>query len=397
MYYLPEFGSAPILMSEMASFLSSRGHNIEVITTIPRPPHHRNFRGRIYQKINEDGFCIKRFRTNFTVHHIGRLVAWSIYMGFSILNLLAVKKGDVLFLRLPPLQLGVTGFVAKKLRGAKVLLSVQDIHPDLSITSGLLKKKWAIGLAQRFEKWIYRNSDEIVIISEGFKRNLENKNVESSKLKVIPNWVDTEVLQPLPKDNPLSQKLSLNKNFVVMYSGTITLSSFESLEKVLEAASALQNEAGLEFVIVGEGLKKPDLVQKAKDLNLNNVTFLPFQPYEDLPFLLAASNVLLVPLDKEKTQLSVPSKLYNYIAAGRPILGLTDSSSEVARIINEANCGLSAESENREMIVKKILAMKNSPENCKKFGQNARQYCVEFYSKDKVLQKYESSINSLRQ
>ena len=140
MYYLPEFGSAPILMSEMASFLSSRGHNIEVITTIPRPPHHRNFRGRIYQKINEDGFCIKRFRTNFTVHHIGRLVAWSIYMGFSILNLLAVKKGDVLFLRLPPLQLGVTGFVAKKLRGAKVLLSVQDIHPDLSITSGLLKK-----------------------------------------------------------------------------------------------------------------------------------------------------------------------------------------------------------------------------------------------------------------
>ena len=395
MYYLPEFGSAPILMNELASFLSSRGFDIEVVTTIPRPPHHKNFRGRIYQKELDNGFSIKRFRTNFSVHHIGRLIAWSIYTGFSMLNLLTVKKGDVLFLRLPPLQLGVTGFFAKKLRGAKILLSVQDIHPDLSIESGLLKKPWAIRLAKRFEKWIYRNSDEIVVISEGFKQNLEEKDVNSAKIKVIPNWVDTEKLQPLPKKNPLSQKLSLEKTFVVMYSGTISLSSYLSLEKVLEAASVLKNEVGLSFVIVGEGLKKPDLVQKAKNLELDNVIFLPFQPYEDLPNLLAASDILLVPLDKEKTQLSVPSKLYNYIAAGRPILGLTDSTSEVARIINEAKCGLSAEPDDVTLIVKHILDMKNSPEKCEKFGQNARKYCIEFYSKDKVLRMYESSIVTL--
>lgn len=395
MYYLPEFGSAPILMNELAFFLSSRGHDIEVVTTIPRPPHHKDFRGRIYQKELENGIIIKRFRTNFTVHHIGRLIAWSVYTGFSLLNLLSVKKGDVLFLRLPPLQLGVTGFFAKKLRGAKILLSVQDIHPDLSIESGLLKKPWAIRLAKRFEKWIYRNSDEIVVISEGFKQNLEEKNVNSAKIEVIPNWVDTEILQPFPKNNPLSQKLSLEKIFVIMYSGTISLSSYMSLERVLEAANVLKKEAGLSFVIVGEGLKKPDLVQKAKDLELDNVIFLPFQSYEDLPFLLAASDILLVPLDKEKTQLSVPSKLYNYIAAGRPILGLTDNSSEVARIINDAKCGLNAEPDDVNMIVKHILEMKNSPENCERFGKNARQYCVEFYSKEKVLRMYESRIVSL--
>jgi len=395
MYYLPEFGSAPILMNELASFLSSRGQNIDVVTTIPRPPHHKKFRCRIYQNESVSGFNVKRFRTNFTVHHVGRLVAWSIYTGFSILNLFSVKKGDVLFLRLPPLQLGITGFFAKKLRGAKILLSVQDIHPDLSIASGLLKKSWAIRLAKRFEKWIYHNSDKIVVISEGFKQNLEEKDVNSEKIEVIPNWVDTDILQPHPKDNSLSQKLSLNNKFVVMYSGTISLSSYMSLEKVLEAASALKNETGLVFVFVGAGLKKPNLVQKAKDLDLNNVTFLPFQPYEDLPLLLAASDVLLVPLDEEKTQLSVPSKLYNYIAAGRPILGLTDSTSEVARIINEANCGLNAEPENVKKIVEQILELKNSEEKCERFGTNARKHCVEFYSKDKVLSLYENSIVSL--
>jgi len=395
MYYLPEFGSAPILMKELASFLSSRGYDIEVVTTIPRPPHHKDYRGRIYKKEFENGFSIKRFRTNFTVHHIGRLIAWSIYTGFSILNLLTVKKGDVLFLRLPPLQLGVTGFFAKKLKRAKVLLSVQDIHPDLSIESGLLKKPWAINLAKRFEKWIYKNSDEIVVISEGFKQNLEEKDVDSAKIKVIPNWVDTDVLQPHLKDNPFSQKLALHNKFVVMYSGTISLSSYLSLEKVLEAAGVLKNEVDLSFVIVGEGLKKPDLVQKAKEMDLNNVIFLPFQSYEDLPFLLAASDILLVPLDKEKTQLSVPSKLYNYIAAGRPILGLTDSSSEVARIISDAKCGFNVDPDDVNMIVKHILDMKNSPGNCERFGTNARQHCMEFYSKDTVLRMYESSINSL--
>ncbi|MGD2246726.1 MAG: hypothetical protein PVI11_09285, partial [Candidatus Aminicenantes bacterium] len=111
MYYLPEFGSAPILMSELASFLSFRGHDVEVVTTIPRPPHHRQFRWKVCHRESKSGFMVKRFRTNFTVHHIGRLIAWSIYTGFSILNLAAVHKGDVLFLRLPPLQLGITGFV----------------------------------------------------------------------------------------------------------------------------------------------------------------------------------------------------------------------------------------------------------------------------------------------
>lgn len=395
MYYLPEFGSAPILMNELASFLSGRDHDVELVTTIPRPPHHHQFRWKVYAKEVDNGFIIKRFRTNFTVHHIGRLIAWSIFTGFSIINLAVVRKGDILFLRLPPLQLGVTGFIAKKLRKAKVLLSVQDIHPDLSIESGLLTKSWAIRWSKKFEKWVYSQADEIVVISDGFKKNLEEKDVDSKKLMVIPNWVDTEVLKPHPKDNPLSQRLNLAAYFVVMYSGTITLSSYVSLEKVLEAANILKDEFDLKFVIVGDGLKKPDLVKKAKDLGLENVMFLPFQPYEDLPFLLAGSDVLLVPLDKEKTQLSVPSKLYNYIAAGRPILGLTDRGSEISRIIQDADCGLSAEPENPQEIAEKILFLKSSREDCRKFGTNARMYSVDHYSKEKVLSLYENSILSL--
>jgi len=395
MYFLPEFGSAPILMNELASYLASRGHSVEVITTIPRPPHYRSYRGRIYSKEFSNGFCVKRFRTNFTRHHIGRLIAWTIYTGWSIINILSVQKGNVVFLRLPPLQLGIAGFIARKLKGAKVLLSVQDIHPDLSIESGLLRNPRAISLARLFEKWIYRNSDEIIVISDGFKKNLEAKDTNTDKLSIIPNWVDTDFIKPLPKKNHLARKFSLDDKFVIMYSGTITLSSYLSLEKVLSAVKLLKSESDLRFVIVGEGLKRPELIKKANELGLENVIFLPFQPYNDLPNLLAASDILLVPLDKKKTQLSVPSKLYNYMAAGRPILGLADDESEVARIIKLAKCGINAEPGDVKDIAEKIMMLKNSEEEREISGRNARTYCVENYSKDYILRKYEELILSL--
>jgi colanic acid biosynthesis glycosyl transferase WcaI len=395
MYYFPESGSAPILMQELSSFLSSKGHDVEVVTTIPRPPYHKEFRKYIYKKEHSKGFTVKRFRTNFSCHPVGRLIAWSFYTGWSLLNLFKATKDDVLFLRLPPLQLGVVGFIAGKFKRGKILISVQDIHPDLSIESGLLRNPWLIKLAERFEKWVYKNSDKIVVISDGFQKNLENKGVDPDKLNIIPNWVDTDIFRPYPKKNPVSQRLSLDDKFVVMYSGTITLNSYVSLGRVLEAALLLKDDNNVIFVIIGEGLKKFDLVRKAHSLGVENVKFLPFLPYEDVPYTLSAGDVLLVPLDKEKTHLSVPSKLYSYISTGRPILALADRTSEVARIVEEAECGLRADPDDPHQIAESLSRLKNSASDRNKYGINSRKYCIDNYSKERVLQIYENVIMGL--
>ena len=143
MYFLPDFGSAPILMNELATDLAKRGHEVEVVTTIPRrrPPE---LKGLLLSRRRENGFMVKRFWTNASPHPIARLFAWNIYTAETILNAMALRKGDVLFLRTPPLQLGLTGYLAAKLRGARVVLNVQDIHPDLSIESGILRNRAAI-------------------------------------------------------------------------------------------------------------------------------------------------------------------------------------------------------------------------------------------------------------
>jgi hypothetical protein len=112
MYYLPEMGSAPILMDELGASLAARGHEVEIVTTIPRPPHNRGYEGRLFVRETRNGVRVKRFPTNFTAHHIGRLIAWTIYTLATFWNLRTVRRGDVVFLRLPPLQLGPAGCAA---------------------------------------------------------------------------------------------------------------------------------------------------------------------------------------------------------------------------------------------------------------------------------------------
>jgi len=380
-------------MNELAGGLAARGRDVEVVATLPRKRTAAYRRGLCLRE-RTGGFLVKRFWTNTGSNPLSRLLAWNIYTFWTLVNMLSIRKGDVVFLRTPPLQLGLTGFLAGKLRGASILLNVQDIHPDLSIQSGILRNPLAIRFAQALEKWVYRVSDHIVVIGEGFRRNLLDKGVPAEKMTILPNWVDTDFLKPLPKDNPVARKYGLQDKFVVMYSGTISISSNLALERVLEAAGRLKGEEDLLFVIVGEGLKKDSLLEKARGLGLDNVRFLPFQPYEDLPNLLASSDVLLVPLDSEKSQLSVPSKLYNFLAAGRPILGLATPDSEVAALIRETDCGAVAAPDDREGFAETLLGLMRDPESLRRMARNGRYYVAANFAKDNILAGYDALLSS---
>jgi colanic acid biosynthesis glycosyl transferase WcaI len=394
MYFLPDFGSAPILMDELARHLAGRGHEVEVVTTFPRVSAPE-FRGLAYSRRRTSGFVVKRVWAPRTPHPVGRLMAWNVYAAGALLNVLSRAKSDVLFLRTPPLQLGVPAFAAKRLRAARILLSVQDIHPDLAIESGILKNPAGIRLSRSLERWVYGLADRVVVISDGFRRNLLAKGVPGPKMSVIPNWVDTEFLRPLGKDNPVSRKFGFDGKFVLMYSGTISISSDLALAKVLDAARILAAERDIVFAVAGEGLRKDALRAKAAALGLRNVVFLPFQPYGDLPELLASADVLLVPLDGDKSELSVPSKLYNFMAAGRPVLGLAVPGSEVAAILREQQCGLPVSPGDAAEIADAVRALKGSPERRRTLAANGRAYVVERFAKDKILRAYEEIIGSM--
>ena len=394
MYYLPDFGSAPILMDELARYLAAAGHEVEVVTTMPRD-RGEAFRGLFYSRREAGGFTVKRFWASSSPHPLGRLLAWNIYTAGALANLIAVRRGDVLFLRTPPLQLGLPAFWARTLGRARVLVNVQDIHPDLAIESGILRNPLGIAFAKALERWVYGLADRIAVISDGFARNLRAKGVPDGKLAVLPNWVDTDFLRPGPKGNAVARRLGLDKKLVVMYSGTISISGNRALERTLEAAKSLGGEREVLFVVVGEGLKKDALRERAAALGLANVLFLPFQPYAELPGLLASSDILLVPLDRDKSDLSVPSKLYTFMAAGRPVLGLTAPGSEVARLIRGNDCGTTAAPDDPGEIAAAVRSLAAAPERRLALGANARAYVVERFAKDKVLGSYDRLLRSM--
>jgi len=396
MYFIPEFGSAPILMNELATYLASRGHNIKIITTFSRQRKESNYKRFSFTTEQRDGFSITRFWTVAWPGPLGRLLAWNIYVFWCMLDIFSVRKDDILFLRLPPLQLGLFGILAKKIRRIKVILDVQDIHPDLAIESHILNNPLLIRISKVLEKLVYKSADLIIVISEGFKKNLLNKGVPPGKIRVVPNWADTGFLRELPRNNHISEKFSLGNKFIIMYSGTVSLSNFLSLERILEAADLLRDNPDILFIIVGEGLKKESLLKKASKLNLPNVRFMPFLPYDDLPYLLASSDILLVPLDTDKAEISVPSKLYSFMAAGRPILCLANRESETARIVRETNCGVHVIPEDVSRIKDIIQELKNSDESRKSMARSARAYVLDNFSKEKILKIHEDLILSLQ-
>jgi len=394
MYFFPDFGSAPILMDELASYLAGRGHEVEVVTTFPRSARPE-FRGLAFSSRRRNGFVVKRVWTNRTPHPLGRLMAWNLYTAGALLNLGLSRRADVVFIRTPPLQLGLPALWARSLRGSKVLLNVQDIHPDLAIESGILKNPAGVRFAKGLERWVYGLADRIAVISDGFRRNLLAKGVPERKLRVIPNWVDTDFLRPLAKDNPVSRRLGLDGKFVVLYSGTVSISSNRALERVLEAARLLAPDPDILFVISGDGLMKEALTARAAALGLGNVAFLPFQPYGDLPALLASADVLLVPLDSEKSRLSVPSKLYASMAAARPVLGLAPPDSEVAAVLREHGCGPSVPPDDAAGIAEAVRDLRRGPEKCRTYALNSRAHVVEYFAREKILRSYEDLLEDM--
>jgi len=395
MYFLPEFGSAPVLMNELAAYLSLKGHKVEVITTMPRKSNDKRYKGRFFssEEDSSSGFDIKRFRVGSFPGALGRLLAWTLYSLFSAGNVLFTAKKDIFFLRLPPLQLGISGILAKKLRGSRFIVNLQDIHPDLAVESGILKNKLLIRTAYLFERWIYSYADLIIVISEGFKNNLLKKGVNAKKIKIIPNWVDTEFVRPLARDNRVSDKLALKDKFVVMYAGTISLSSIVTLNSLLDAAALLQNDKDILVVIVGEGLKKDSLVEKAEKMKLTNIIFTGFLPHEDIPYLFASADLLLVPVDVNKTELSLPSKLYNCMASGRPILSLAPNNSEIDSFVKDSGCGVSIDPGDINKIRDVILELKADTGYRSEMGKRGRDYVLNNFSKDKVLKVYEDTLS----
>jgi colanic acid biosynthesis glycosyl transferase WcaI len=394
-YYYPENVGAGIWVHQLSHDLTALGHEVSVLTGFPNYPDGRIFpeyRGRFFQRETVDGIPVIRT----WVYATRSKNFWARVAGFGSFCLSAVIGGlaariraDVVYAIVPPLPLGISAWVLAKAAGARLVVNVQDIYPDIAVALGVLRNRAAIHFFEWMERWIYKQAHRIVVISEGFRENLRTKGVPSNKVLVVPNWADPSAIQPGARENTFRCQHSLPGEFVVLYSGGLSHNSH--LDPVLDAAHQLRAEP-FRFLIVGGGVHQQALMERASVLGLRNLSFLPFQPLEHYAATLAAADATLVALHPLATFASVPSKVYKQMAAARPILAIANRRSEVARLVEESGCGIAVDPDDTAALVEALRRLAARGEETECMGDAGRAYVMEVCSRAKCVAAIEQAF-----
>jgi len=398
--YAPEDVSAAVLITELATDLARRGHQVVFVTCAPSHPHGRVFpgyRNRLYQTEWLAGVRVVRTWSYISPHKTfwRRILNYGSFSATALYGGWLAGKPDALVNFSPPLPLGMSAWLLGRLWGVPWVLQLNDLYPEAAIAAGVLRNRTAIGFFSAMERFLYRQATHISVLSNGFRRNLLHKGVSSEKITVIPVWADPDIVRPLPKENAFRDRHGLAGQFVVMYAGTVGHTS--SLEDVLVAAEILRDDSDIRFVIIGEGVKKTALEEMAQGKGLENMLFLPFQPREAFPEMLAAADVGLVTLNRNSSRTSLPSKTFNIMASARPILAVTPPDSEIAQLVQEAGCGLNTPPERPKLLAEAISGLKHQDHQLLTMGQNGRSQLESRYARARCVDTYEHMLLSLCQ
>ena len=398
--YAPEDVSAAVLITELATDLVRRGHQVAFITGAPNYPQGRVFAGysnRAYQVEWLEGVRVVR-----TWSYISpskgfwpRLLHYGTYSASALYGGLFAGKPDVIVSYSPPLPLGVSAWLLSRLWRVPWVLELEDLYPDAAVAAGVLRGRRVIAFFSAMERFLYRHATHVSVISESFRTNLDRKGVPAEKMTLIPVWADPDIVRPLPKENRFRQRLGLSGKLVVMYAGNLGLTS--CLEDVIDAAKLLKEAADICFVIVGEGVKKDDLAAMAQDAALTNVMFLPYQPREVFPEMLAAADVGLVTLNRSSASSSLPSKIFNVMASARPILAVAPLDSEFAHLVEDGHCGMVIPPEHPARLADVLLGLRGQADVLAEMGQNGRSQLESRFSRGCCVDAFEDMLTEVHQ
>ena len=235
-----------------------------------------------------------------------------------------------------------------------------DIYPEALKNIGIKETHFIYRIWGNFNRKLFKRADTIFTLSDGMK-SLLSKYTDSAKIKVVYNWSSNSDLKPLDKKlNPFIKEYGLQNKFVVMYSGNIGYT--HNVELLLDLAIKFKQDPSIHFMIIGDGGKKADLMNIASQNGLTNCTFLDWLPADKIRFSLAASDLSVVTLTEETAFVSVPSKTYNLLAVGSPLLCIAPKKSEIAKLVNEEKCGIVYEKTELEAMYIFVKQLKESSE-----------------------------------
>jgi colanic acid biosynthesis glycosyl transferase WcaI len=381
-YYWPILSAAAHLMKDLAEGLTQEGCQVTVLTngldSQPRPQDDPLMKGRIHRAWNP---FLRRLGV------LTKLCEYLWFMVFFFLRGLAVPRIDLIFVASTPPLSGLPAALLARLKGAKMVYNLQDIFPDSAVVAGILPSGGrAYRWLRKAEESTYRVSDLVASISPSFSEHVLQA-VPGTAVATIPNWVDTDHIRPRdPSEDPAIAEFRQGGTFVVQYAGTIGF--MQNLETVLLAAGCLKQVSDIRFVFIGDGNAKQTMEAMARDQGLVNCVFLPLQPLERVPSVYNACELGVIPLKPGAGHIAVPSKTWNYLAAGRPVIGCVEEDSPLAEVIRESRSGSVVPPSDPARLAQVILEYRNAPDRVRSEGKQGRDHVETYLSRRTAIRSY---------
>ncbi len=338
-YFPPEIGAAPNRLSALVQGLANAGHQVTVLTAMPNYPMGRYYPGYggLIRRENHNGSAVVRtfIYPTQSAGMIKRLLCYFSFVFSSVaLGGCFLDEPDYILTESPPLFLGISGFLLSRWKRARWIFNVSDLWPESAVRLGVLKPGLALRLSESLEAFYYRRAWLVSGQSSEIVQNIK-KRFPRVPTFYLPNGVDTQRFRPDCSTPETRALLGSGPGCVVLYAGLHGLA--QGLEQIIEAADQLRDDTSITFVLVGDGPVKHALVSEAEARGLKNITFLDPVPQDQMPALIAAADIVLVPL---KTHIpgAVPSKLYEAMSSGRALVAI--ASGEAADIVSRHKVGL---------------------------------------------------------
>jgi glycosyltransferase involved in cell wall biosynthesis len=365
---------------ELARFLARQGHHVSIIAS---PVSYLTGVESHSASIEEDsGGLVKIYRTyTYPALHksfIHRVFSFFSFMISSFFKSLSIRDVDLVWGTTPPIFQSAGTWLISRWKHVPFLLEVRDLWPEFAIAVGVLKNPTLIKYSFWLEGFLYRHADRIIVNSPGFIKLVSEKG--GKDITLIPNGADISFFNG-QVDPKIRKELDWTNKFIVLYAGAHGMSN--DLVVVLEAAKLLEKEKRIHFVLLGDGKDKPTLVDKAKQLNLQNLTFLNPVPKNKIAEILSSADAciaILKPIEMYKT--TYPNKVFDYMAARKPVILAIDG--VIREVVEKAGCGVFCNPGDPKALADGCQFLYNNQGKAKTMGDKGYDYINTFFNRERI-------------
>jgi glycosyltransferase involved in cell wall biosynthesis len=381
---------------EMAVHLVEHGHQVTIISSPVSYLTGKSSSSHVRwkeQQIPQPGITILRAYTYQALHKsfIHRVFSFFSFMFSSFWIGLGLKNVDLVWGTSPPIFQGVSAWLLARLKRIPFLFEVRDLWPAFAIAVGVLKNRLLIHLSEGLERFLYHHADRLVVNSPGFIQYVSERGAR--RIELIPNGADPDMFTITESNQEMREQWGLTDEFVVLYAGAHGMSN--DLGLILDTAEQLLPYTNIKFVFVGDGKEKGKLQQNALQRNLTNIIWAPPVPKNQMAQVLAAADAciaILKPIEMYKT--TYPNKVFDYMAAGRPVLLVIDG--VIRQVVEAAGAGLFAQPGSPDALSKAILQLANDPVRASQMGANGRDYVHQHFNRARLAESLMNLLDDMR-